>query len=233
MRDSLPLVLIASFSLLTGGCSKDITRTTALTIFSVDGTVTVGTADRKYFQQVSIKSRIHEGDIVRSSDRASIDFALFPSALVTLFGDSEMKIEQLAMTKDGNETADGMRDRVARIRLSRGKIAVLFIPSDRSATALAIATQNIIISPNSDCLFSVQTDGAMTRVTCAEGEVQTSAGQPSLAIRAGYFHQWPGSATTILPAADHAAAQMDITESVQAGERLIHHASARQNRRPL
>src|SRR5437870_6276774 len=133
MRRLLLVVLSLTLSLLlASSCSKGISRATAAAIFSVKGKVVFGNAEQNDFQPVTLKSRIHDGDTVRSSDGASVDLALIPGTLARLSGDSEIRIEELRIAKDGNETADGMRDRSARIRLNHGKIIVLFTPTDRS-----------------------------------------------------------------------------------------------------
>src|SRR5438552_4470916 len=122
MRRTVIAVSILLCSLLTNSCSKAITRATAATVFSVKGEVTFGSAERNDFQPVTLKSRIHDGDSVRSLNGALVDLALIPGAFAELSGDSDINIEELKVTKDGNETAGGMRDRSARIRLNRGKI---------------------------------------------------------------------------------------------------------------
>src|SRR5437870_7284012 len=151
--------LLAFCCLFANGCSKGISRATAATVFSVKGDVVFGNAERNQFQPVTLKSRIHDGNTVRSTDGASINLALMPGALAQLLGDSEIKIETLRITKDGNETAGGMRDRNARIRLIRGKIIVLFNPSDSSPSQFAITAHQVTVRPNSDCLFCVWTNG--------------------------------------------------------------------------
>src|SRR5439155_4073125 len=171
MRHSVLAVYIALCSLLANGCSKGINQATAVTVFSVKGRVVFGNAERNDFQPVTLKSRIHSGDTVRSSDGASIDLALIPAALARLSGDSEIKIDELSITKDGNQTAGGMRDRTARIRLSRGRVIVLFTPTDRSASQFAVTTGQLTIKPDSDCLFCVWTDGKTTRLTCPKGKI--------------------------------------------------------------
>jgi hypothetical protein len=234
MRHSLIALSIATCSLLANGCSKSISRPTAATVLSVRGKVVFGNAERNDFQPVTLESRIHDGDTVRSSDSASLDLALIPGAFAQLSGDSEINIEELKITKDGNETAGGMRDRSARIRLSRGKIIVLFSPSDRSASQFAIKTRELTIKPDSDCLFCFQTDGTTTRVTCTKGNVKADAeAQPPVTIAAGYFQRWPKKRAEPVPAADDATAQIDITESLEAEERLQDQASRWPNRRPF
>jgi hypothetical protein len=83
-------------------------------------------------------------------------------------------------------------------------------------------------------LFCVWTDGTTTRVTCARGEINASAdAQPPVTIAAGYFQKSPTTGKEPLAAADDAAAQIDITESLEIGEQLRDQALGWQNRRPL
>ena len=234
MRLPLLVLSLTLCSLLANGCSKGISRATAAAVFSVKGRIVFGNAERNDFQPVTLKSRIHSGDIVRSSDGASIDLALIPAALARLSSDSEIKIDELSITKDGNQTAGGMRDRTARIRLSRGRVIVLFTPTDRSASQFAVTTGQLTIKPDSDCLFGVWTDGKTTRVTCAKGKVNApSDAQAQVTIAAGYFQEWPTTRKAPVPATEDAAAQIDITESFEAEQRLQNEASAWQNRRPF
>ena len=158
MRHTVIAVSIVVCSLLTNGCSKAIARATAATVFSVNGGVAFGSAERNDFQPVTLKSRIHDGDSVRAANGASVDLGLIPGAFAQLSSDSEIKVEELRITKDGNETAGDMRERRGRIRVIRGKLIVLFIPSDRNASGFVITAPGVTVKPDSDCLFSVWTD---------------------------------------------------------------------------
>jgi hypothetical protein len=234
MRFPALAVLLALCCGLANGCSRGISRATAATVLSVKGTVSFGNAEQNNFQPVTLKSRIHNGDTVRTSDGASINLALIPAALAQVSGNSEIKIEQLRIVKDGYQTSGGMRDRSGRIRLSRGKITVLFSRSDGSASQFVIKTRQVMISADADCLFRVQTDGTMNRVTCERGKIYAAAGtQRPVTISAGYFRQWPSTRPDPLPAADDAVAQIDITESLEIGEQLRKLQVNWQNRRPL
>ncbi len=224
--------LALCFGIATIGCSKEISRATAATVFFVNGNVVFGSAERNQFQPVTPRSKIHDGDTVRTSEGAAINLALVPGAFVQLSGNSEMKIEELRLTKDGNETAGGMLDRRARIRLNRGKVSLLFSRPDRSTSYLAVTTNQSTTAPNSDCLFSVWTDGAATRVTCGQGEVIASGnGQSTVEIAAGYFYQWPTAAKDPIAATGDADAQMDIRTSLAAEKELLDQAAGWQNRR--
>jgi hypothetical protein len=193
-----------------------------------------GDSERANLEPVVAKSRIHQGDIVRSSEGASLDVQLVPGALARLSAGSEMTIEELKVVKDGNDTADGMRNRSARVRLNRGKILILFSRSSRGGLQVAVSTNQVTATPDSDCLFSVWTDGARTRVTCARDKVSASDGaQSRVAINAGFFQNWPQTAPKPLQAAGNADAQLDIREAIEAERQVLDEASALQNHRPF
>jgi len=225
-------VLALCFCLLGNGCSKGITRSTAATVFFVRGHVVFGNAERNDFQTVTSKSKIQAGDIVRTSDGASLNLALIPGTLVQVSGNSEIKIEDLRLTKDGNETAGGILDRHGSIRLNRGRIVSLFSHSDTSASEFDIKTSQVTLRPDSDCLFSVWTDGATSRVTCGRGEVSASAeAQSPLKIGAGYFSQWPTVSKEPSAATADAVAQMDLKTALDVEPELLDQAAGWQNRR--
>lgn len=201
-------------------------------MFFVNRDVVFGNAARNQLRPATPRSKIQEGDTVRTSEGAAISLALVPGAFVQLSGNSEMKIEELRLTKDGNETAGGMLDRRARMRLKRGKVSILFSRADRSASFLAVMTNQSTIEPDSDCLFSVWTDGVTTRVACGRGEVIASGeGQPMVKITAGYFHHWPTASKDPTAAAGDADAQMDIRTSLAAEKEFLDQAAGWQNGR--
>jgi hypothetical protein len=224
--------LAVCFCLLGDGCSKGITRSTAATVFFVRGNVVFGNAERNNFRPATSKSKIHAGDTVRASDGASINLALMPGAFVQLTENSEIKIEDLRLTKDGNETAGGVLDRRALIRLNRGKIVNLFSHSDRSASEFGVTTDQVTLRPDSDCLFSVWTDGTTSRVTCGRGELSAPAdAQPKMKIGAGHFSQWPTASKEPIAAITDAAAQMDVKTALDVELELLDQAAGWQNRR--
>ncbi len=234
MRFPALIFLLALCCGLANGCSEGVTRRTAATVFSVKGTVIFGAAEQNDFQPVTRESRIHEGDIVRTSDGALLDLALIPAALLRMSSNSELKIEELRISKDGNQTEGGMQSRTARIRLSRGKITVLFSRRDKIGSLFAIGAPSVTITADSDCLFRVQIEGTTTRLTCVRGNVDTSSSaQPSVAIGAGYFQQWPSGHAEPVAASDDATAQIDVVDSLEIGNQLRELQSGWQKRRPF
>jgi hypothetical protein len=219
-------MLALSVCLWGNGCSKAITRSTVAVVFSVSGNVVFGNADRNDFQPVTPKSKIHGGDIVRTSEGASINLAFIPGAFVHLAGNSEIKIEDLRLTKDGNDTTERMLDRRAWIRLNRGRIVCSFSQSNKTASDFRITTSQITLSPASDCLFSVWTDGTTSRTTCGRGEVSASAdAHPALKIAAGYFSQSPPASKEPIAASADARAQLDVTTALNVEPELLDQAA--------
>ena len=223
---SFSSVLALCVCLLGNGCSKGITRSTVTVVFFVKGNVVFGNAERNDFQPVTPKSKIHAGDVVRTSDGASINLGLIPGAFIQLSANSEIKVEDLTLTKDGNDTAERMIDRRAWIRLNRGRIVSLFTQSDRTASEFGITTGQVTLRPGSDSLFSVWTDSTTSRATCVRGEVSASAGaQPPLKIAAGYFAQWPTASKEPIAASADASAQRDITTALAVEPELLDQAA--------
>jgi hypothetical protein len=223
---SFSSVLALCVCLLANGCSKGITRSTVAIVFSVKGNVVFGSAERNNFQPVTPKSRIQAGDIVRTSDGASINLALIAGAFVQLAGNSEIKIEDLRLTKDGNDTAERMLSRRAWIRLNRGRIICSFSQSDKTASDFGITTSQLTVRPASDCLFSIWTDGTTSRATCERGEVNASVDtQPPLKIAAGYFCQWPTASKEPIAASTDPRAQIDITTALGVEPELMDQAA--------
>jgi hypothetical protein len=234
MRFRTLIFVLALCCGLTNGCSESITRRTAAAVLSVKGDVIFGIAGQNKFQPVTRESRIQDGSIVRTSDGAVLDLGLIAPALAQMSSNSEIKVEELRISKDGNQTRGGMRSRSARIQLSRGKITVLVSGRDQSRTQFAISTPAVKVTVDSDCLFHVQRDDRTTRVTCVRGKVYAAtAAQPPIAIGAGYFQRWPSTRPDPVAATEDAAAQMDIMDSLGIENELLELDTGWRDRRPF
>jgi hypothetical protein len=191
-------------------------------------------AEQNNFQPVTRESLIPDGGIVRTSGSGLLDLGLMAGTLAQLSSNSEIKIEELRISKDGNQTRGGMRSRSARIQLSQGKITVLFSGSDKSASQFAISTPTVTVTPDSDCLFRVERNETTIRVTCVQGKVRAAAeAQPVMAIGAGHFQQWPSTRPEPAAASGDAAAQVDITNSLEIANQLLESGAAWRNRGPF
>ena len=234
MRFPTLTFLLALCCGLANGCSEGVTRRTVPAVLSVKGDVVFGMVEQNKFQPVTRESRIQEGSIVRTSDGALLDLGLIAPALAQMSSNSEIKVEELRISKDGNQTRGGMRCRSARIQLSRGKITVLFSKSDKSASQFAISMPGVTVTVDSDCLFRVHRDDRTTRVTCARGKLYAATGtQPPIAIGAGYFQRWPSTRPEPVAATEDAAAQIDIMDSLGIENELLELDAGGRDRRPL
>src|SRR5947209_10270833 len=146
-------------SLLLGGCWEGLSRNILATVLSSRGQIVVSTNGSANPQSVNQGSMLGAGSVLRSSNGAKLDLQLIPGALAEISGDSEFKIDQLTITMDGNETGDGILDRVARLSIVRGQIVVLF---DGFAHFI-IATPQISVTVLPDCLIQLDVDQNRTR----------------------------------------------------------------------
>src|SRR6266487_3342566 len=163
--------LLAFFCALASGCWQGVTREVVAIVLSVRGETGYGIEGQSEFYPITSQTNPGAGRILRTFDGAQVDLALLPGALVRLSGNSEIKIEELSLTKDGNETGEGIGKRVVRMQLNRGKIIALFQQSDESGARFAIGAGQVTISGDQKCLFQIQVEDTKTRLTCVRGNV--------------------------------------------------------------
>ena len=202
------------------------------TVLALQGEVVCQTSEQTAANPLRLGANPGSGTILRTSSDGRADLVLVPGALLQISGDSEVRIEQLLLTKDGNETEDGMRERVARVSLNRGSLTVVFNREDASELRFTVATVGVTLSADDNCVWRVRVEGGKTRMTCARGKASVSTGgsEPAV-INAGYFCEWPGGAVRL--ATDDARAKRDLSEALDAEQRLRQLQQARLNRRPF
>ncbi|SRR6266404_1667572 len=234
MRRVVPIFSFAVFCASLTGCWQGVSRGVLATVLSVRGQALCGTEGRNDFYPITAQTNPGAGCILRTFDDARVDLALLPGALVQIPGNSELKIEELSLTKDGNETGDGVGKRVVRIQLNRGKIIALFQQSDENATRFSVSTRQATISSDQNCLFQIQVEDTKTRLTCARGKVSASQGDHQMSvIEAGYFQEWPSNSSAVMSTADDARGQIDVTDALEAERELRQLQPERRARRPF
>ena len=202
-------------------------------MLSVRSNVVFGTAGQNEFRSVTPQAKLGVGDVVRTSDDARIDLSLLSCALIHISSNSELKIEELRFTKDGNETEDGILNRVIVIQLDRGKMSAFFELRDRSVSRFTVRTPHATIRADENCLFQIQAEDAKTRVTCARGKLYVQQGnRPMSIIEAGYFQEWPANEPAAI-AADDVRGQIDITDALEAERELSELQSRQVDRAPF
>lgn len=209
------------------GCSTAITRRVLAVILSTSGSAEWAPDATSPLRPIDRAATVGSGSIVRTRS-GELEVAVVPGALMRISAQTELQVEELAVTKDGNDTEDRLRDRLARIRLNRGSIVVLL----DSPARFTIETSQVAMKVPPGSLLRLTSKDGNTRLTCVRGKIQLKDQAALASIDAGYVHMWPSSQPP-QPAADDADAQADITEALQS-ETQLREAAARDsgNTRP-
>ncbi len=209
------------FLTLLTACREGISRRVVAIVLSVRGEAVCRSPETDVFRKIASDTRLGVGSVVRIPVAARLDIGLLPGALLRMSGNSELRIEELKLTKDGNETESEMADRLAQVRLTRGKITVYFQQPDGAEGQVAVVTERVTIKAKPGSLFEIETDASKTRLTTATGEVFASrATGGGLTVGEGYFQEWPSEQSAAMPAAGDARGQLDLAEALQTGKEL-------------
>jgi hypothetical protein len=226
-RIFVALTLASAFSLV--GCWEGITRSISATVLSARGEVSVLEKGSTNFRRLEFGTNLSAGTALKTSADAQLNLELVPGALAQISGDSELKIEELKLTKDGNETGDSIRERIARIELRRGGMVVLF----EGFARFTIETPEATISVLPSCLLRLDVDKHGTRAMCVRGKFYaTPKNGQVVAVDAGYFREWPSERGPVSTAEDRRS-QTDTTVTLEAARELQELAAAQRDRLPF
>ena len=215
----LPLISAVALS----GCWEGISRDVLATVLSTRGEVVSLSKGSANFGPVGPETKLGAGSILRTLSGAKVDLLLVPGALARVSGNSELKIEELNLTKDGNETGDAIRERVARMELRRGTMIVLF----EGFAHFTIETRAATIRVLPSCLLRLDVDETRTRATCVRGKLYATPqnGQP-VAIDTGFFREWP-SVRGAVSTTEDPQGQTDTPSTLEAARELQELAAQR------
>jgi hypothetical protein len=221
--------LLLGFLLST--CSRNDGESVLGSVFQVHGTAVASKrteADRP--RPLSAGSQFAAGDDIRFLADSSGTLCLTPGIYLRCFGPSRLQIEDLRVSKDGDETGNAMKSRLATIRLGEGRIHA-FLPSAGSARPELKITSEAAgtIIANSDSLFSVVPTSESIRVLCIRGELNWSKAAGS--IVAGFYCDWKfkGATPEILPASEDAAAQREVIAALDSAQHIEELETAARN----
>lgn len=223
------VVFAVACALAQAGCWEGITRSISATVLSTRGEVVCLSKGSTNFRPLSPDTKLGAGSILRTSSSAQIDLVLIPGALAQVSGDSELKIDELKLRKDGNETGDAIRERIARIELRRGGMVVLF----EGVARFTIETPEATIRVLPSCLLRLDVDESEVRATCVRGKFYaTPKNGQIVGVDAGYFREWPSERGAV-PAAEDRRSQMDTTATLETARELQEIAAAQRDRLPF
>lgn len=166
----LRLSVCTAIALGVIGCSKGTSRDVEATVLSATGNCILRRGQVEMPLNVDVHPR--PGDLLETGADGQIDAALLPNVLVELAPSTVLEIAVLSLAKDGNDTIEPMRARIAHVRLIRGSLALSQRRVDVAAEpSLRIETAHGTATSEYDCLFQIATDSSGTRVACEEGYV--------------------------------------------------------------
>src|SRR5229473_4437694 len=175
--------LATIFAFLLSGCWEGISRQVVASVLSFREESTYRSKEASDFRPIDLQTKLGPGSTLKTSSDGQLNLTLIPGALARISGDSELRIEELKLTKDGNETGDAMRERTARVELRRGAMIVLF----EGFARFMIETNQCTITVLPSCLFRLDVDGSRTRLTCVRGKIYATRKPAQIsAVEAGY-----------------------------------------------
>jgi len=222
-----------SFVLLLGGlltgCWEGISRQVLATVLSLHGEVVYLSKGSTNFRPANSQAKLSAGAVLKTSSGARASLVLIPGALAQVSGDSELKINELKLRKDGNETGDAMRERIARIELRRGGMVVLF----EGVARFTIETREATIRVLPSCLLRLDVDESGTHATCVYGKFYAAPKNGQVVeVDAGYFREWPSERGAV-SATEDGRGQTDTTATLEAARELQELAVAQRDRLPF
>jgi hypothetical protein len=221
---------ILLIALAEPGCWEGTSRETQATILSLEGSATISVDGGRTFSDLRVTQTPGSHAIVRSAPGSRLALALLPNCLSLLDQNSSLEIIRFAITKDGNETGEDMRARLAETKLTKGRLFVSHVWGEAQAR-LVVSTDNGELSTPSNTNFWIEFADGKTRVTCVSGWVEfRSSGAPaSTRVPPGSVGQWPSAGANITAADADPRGQEDLEKGVELDRKLRELANQKRN----
>ena len=216
-----PEFLLISFLLC--GCDPGDIQPVLGSAFQVQGAATIsrsrGTQDMKP-RSFSTTEKFSAGDTIHLEKESSAVLCLTPGIYVRCPGETQLGIDELTISKDGDDTGNAMHERRAAVHCDNGRLHVFLPIAGASAAQLRIQSRSGTFTAKAGALFSVALADNSVQVVCLRGEVYWNEGPAfSATIPAGHFWRRTGDSLEgpKLAAEDATAQQevMAVLESVQ------------------
>lgn len=215
---SLGATLAAVFFL--GSCEGRLTRDVQATILELESTgLSVDSANgrtRAPRQHPGWKSgeALHHG-----VSTAAVSLA--PGALVYVEPKTEIVLDRLSVTKDGNATTEAMH-RSIHLQLLTG-VAFFVVQFESESSDFIIRTPHGSLSPTLPGAFRLEVGQSKTRLTVLRGDFSftPTSGTPVAQIQAGCFQEWPVPGGAANPAELDPRAQDEIEKSLAMEQKLL------------
>ena len=203
------------FPFLLLGCGPLKDQPVLGSVFQIEGSSTIsGRAESSKNRPLSRKDRFAVGDQIRIGGKSTAVLCLTPGIYLRCFEQTHIRIEELSISKDGDETGNAMNWRRAAVRFEDGRIHIFLAPAGPSRATIRIDFRRGMLTAKAGSLFSITFNGDSMRVLCVLGELNWSEPPSgSTTIGAGDFWDRPPDArggSDPKSAADDATAQEEI-----------------------
>lgn len=217
------LIILSGIALMVSGCWGGSQHAVLAIVLSLDGDV--GFQQQKTAERVALTVNIHPGagSVLTTGPSSRVCLALLGSDLVELGPSSEMRIDDLSLTVDGNETSDPVSRRESRVSLEQGSISVSHQHRGQADSTFTLVTPNATLSTRASAALRVQCDSGKTRILCANGQlsVQSNAADAPVALAAGMVSVRSADQNNDFAAESDADAQHELVETLDAQANLL------------
>ncbi|HMJ05445.1 MAG TPA: FecR domain-containing protein, partial [Chthoniobacterales bacterium] len=204
------------------GCTGKVSREVNATLLAVDGSSLVqGLGSNGTSRPATAQAPFRAGETLRTNSDGTVAAMLVPGALVRLAPRSEIRLERLAITKDGNATDEAM-SRAVSLRLLEGTIdLVVQFESEPGKFRLETPVGTLSTLLPGTCRVAFQS--GQLRLTCIRGafDFLPAGGQSPVTLKAGYFQQWPDGQPEPSAIETDATAQDEIDQSLNVERKLL------------
>jgi hypothetical protein len=213
-QTSLPVSLAL---LACSGCEESPQRTVRAIVFETHGTVSIQ-SDR-YSPELPMPSNasLPVGTIIRTESESGASIALLPNALVQLAETTKLEILALTITKDGNETEDPMRDRLAHVKLWRGAIFLFHERNDTARAELRITTSQGEAMTGAAALCKLEAGNHHARLTSVSGQILFRQNESAKAeqVPPGNVAEWNSGIATLVSVVTDRPGQDAVNEAIE------------------
>ena len=118
-----------------------------------------------------------------------VALSLIPGIFAQVQPRTIFEVEELLLSKDGNEMAEAIKGRWAVIGLDRGRIRCLLPKRGAGRCRLKVKTGLGTLEAGRNTLFSLQCDAESAEVVCIQGKVvwRNKTSDSRIPIKAGYY----------------------------------------------
>ncbi len=192
LRVSL-FALAGSVACFIGACSEGRSHEVLAAVLRLRGPVVYDPKGGDNFRALVPGGLFGVGSSIQAPGGAELDVALLPGIFLHVKGEALFVINELRLTKDGNETDGGATNRETHLRFIRGKATIAVHLEDDMIGQLTVRAGSVLINANSDGLFALYIGPARTRVICIRGKLYAGTTGPLSTIPEGTFQDWPAT----------------------------------------